>query len=88
MVFNYPLGKIFLGDLWAYLIGFIISILTIKFFGILKILVLKCNFDLFYPSIEILFSFIRKLFYGKKSPLEADNMHLHSLIFKLGRTKY
>lgn len=88
LVFNYPLGKIFLGDLGAYLIGFIISILTIKFFGVHKNLMSwNAILILFYPSIEILFSFIRKLFYEKKSPLEADNMHLHSLIFKLGKTK-
>lgn len=34
--------------------------------------------------MELLFSFIRKVFYEKKNPLKADDLHLHTLVYKLG----
>jgi len=82
LIFNYPFGKIFLGDFGAYFIGFMISLITIYFFGEypneytwIAVLIL------FYPSIELLFSFIRKKRIGL-NPLYPDTSHIHSIIFK------
>ena len=82
LLFNFPFGKIFIGDLGAYLYGFIIGNLTIIFFGRqpqlpswLAVLIL------FYPCFELLFSYLRKII-EKKSPLMPDNQHLHTLAYK------
>ena len=85
LFFNYPLGKIFMGDFGAYFFGFVSSMLVIKLFGNNKeLLSWNAVLILFYPSMELLFSFIRKVFYEKKNPLEADDLHLHTLVYKLG----
>lgn len=79
--FNFPAGKIFLGDSGAYFLGFMIGLLTIIIFSEhpdiptwLAVLIL------FYPCFELLFSIIRKLLEGK-SPLEPDLNHLHLKMF-------
>jgi len=82
--FNFPKAQIFLGDSGAYLIGILIAISVIKtsnlnplispfFFCIL----------LFYLFFEVFFSFFRKLFVVRQSPLLPDNQHLHMLLYKL-----
>lgn len=88
MLFNFPFGKIFAGDLGAYLYGFIIGILTINFFGKhdylfswLAVLIL------FYPCFELLFSYIRKVS-TNLSPFDADDKHLHTLIYKYINYKF
>ena len=82
VIFNFPIGKIFVGDFGAYFYGFLNSILTIYFFGkhsdLLSWLAILI---LFYPCMELLFSFTRKIIQNK-SPLEPDNQHLHTLINK------
>lgn len=83
ILFNFPFGKIFLGDLGAYFLGFYIGSLVIYFFGKYDNLISwNAVLLLFYPCFEILFSFIRKLFYEKKTPFKPDKKHLHSLIFR------
>ena len=78
--FNFPYAKIFFGDSGAYLVGILISVSIIKtsilnptihpfFFCIL----------LFYLFIEVFFSFFRKLFVARQSPLLPDKKHLHML---------
>ena len=83
LVWNFPRGKIFLGDSGAYIIGFLLAILSI--------LTVKRNPEispwfplavLFYPIFETLFSIYRRKFIQKKSPLENDGLHLHTLIYK------
>lgn len=88
LCFNFPLGKIFIGDTGAYFYGFCIGILTIEFFGRYEnILSWNAVLILFYPSFELLFSFVRKIFFEKKKPFEADDLHLHSIIYKFGVSK-
>ena len=83
ILFNFPFGKIFLGDFGAYFLGFYISCLVIYFFGKHSSLISwNAVLLLFYPCFEILFSFIRKFFYEKKTPLTPDKKHLHSLIYR------
>ena len=81
--FNYPWGRIFLGDSGAYFLGFMMSLLTIIIFsehpefptwGAVLIL--------FYPAFELIFSIIRKLI-EHKNPMEPDRHHLHLKMFHL-----
>lgn len=81
IVFNYPFGKIFLGDLGAYAIAFLTGMFTIIFFGRhpeispwLAVLIL------IYPMTEVSFSMVRR-FYRGQSISKADTMHLHIKIF-------
>lgn len=81
--FNFPWGKIFLGDSGAYFLGFMMSLLTIIIFSEhpetptwVAVLIL------FYPSFELLFSIIRKTI-ERKSPMEPDLDHLHLKMFHL-----
>ena len=82
--FNFPKAEIFLGDGGAYLIGILIALSVIKtsnlnpsispfFFCIL----------LFYLFFEVFFSFFRKLFVSRQSPLLPDNQHLHMSLYRL-----
>ena len=81
LIFNYPYGKIFLGDLGAYSLGLIISMLTIILFGRhpeispwLAVLIL------IYPATEVIFSLLRRAFRGV-SIYHADIYHLHLKFF-------
>ena len=80
---NFPKAQIFLGDSGAYLVGILIAISTINtnnhypevssfFFCIL----------LFYIFFEVFFSFFRKIFFARQSPLLPDKNHLHMLCYK------
>jgi len=74
-------NKTQLGDGGAYLLAFITAIYLIKFTN-------ENNFIspyfvillLWYPCFENLFSIVRKI-YQKKNISNADNLHLHQLIF-------
>ncbi len=82
-IWNYPFGKIFLGDGGAYLIGFTISVLSIylvnnhaqvsAWFPLLVVI---------YPVFETLFSIWRKKFKRNISPSYPDKLHLHMLIYR------
>jgi UDP-N-acetylmuramyl pentapeptide phosphotransferase/UDP-N-acetylglucosamine-1-phosphate transferase len=83
LIWNYPVGLIFLGDGGAYLIGFML--------GELAVLLVMRNPQvstwyaallLIYPVFETLFSVYRRLFIRGKSPGMPDGIHLHSLIFR------
>ena len=82
MLLNFPLGKIFLGDGGAYLIGFLgaeISILMVvrhpevSWFFPMAVFI--------YPVTEVLFSIYRRMGKNKKAQ-HADALHLHSLVHK------
>jgi len=82
LVFNFPYGKLFLGDGGAYLIGFMISVLSIRlsnqhpesvspWFPMLLVI---------YPVFETVFSIYRRKLQGRAVGL-PDRGHLHQLIF-------
>lgn len=80
LFFNFPFGKIFMGDLGVYFYGYVTALSVIFFFGkhqnlssFLAVLIL------FYPCMELAFSFARKIL-NKQNPLDADKNHLHTLI--------
>jgi UDP-N-acetylmuramyl pentapeptide phosphotransferase/UDP-N-acetylglucosamine-1-phosphate transferase len=83
LIWNYPVGLIFLGDGGAYFIGFML--------GELALLLVMRNPDvstwyaallLIYPAFETIFSAYRRMFLRGKSPAMPDGIHLHSLIFR------
>lgn len=82
LVFNFPSGKIFLGDGGAYMLGFVTA-----FSGIY----LASNHEavspwfvlsvMIYPVFEVMFSIYRKKKRGM-SPMQPDGVHFHMLINK------
>ena len=83
LIWNYPIGLIFLGDGGAYFIGFML--------GELSLLLVMRHPDvstwyaallLIYPAFETVFSAYRRVFLRGKSPAMPDGIHLHSLIFR------
>lgn len=83
LAWNYPQGKIFLGDGGAYLLGF--------WLGELSVLLVVRNPDvspwfpvilLAYPIGDTLFSIYRRHVLRGRSPGSADAMHLHQLIYR------
>jgi len=82
-VFNFPRARMFAGDLGAYAFGYIVAILLIIFFGRYPdFLTWQAILILFYPAFELLFTVIRRI-RNNKSPLQADRLHLHQLIFTI-----
>lgn len=83
LVWNYPVGLIFLGDGGAYFLGFMLAELSV-------LLVMRnpqvstwyAVLLLIYPAFETLFSAYRRLFLRGRSPSTPDGIHLHSLIFR------
>jgi len=79
---NFPKGKIFLGDGGAYLLGFIVAIIGIFLASTYERVSPWYVLAIFiYPVWEVLFSIIRRLSIGL-SPMEPDNKHLHTLVYK------
>ena len=82
LAWNYPKGKIFLGDGGAYLLGFWlaeISVLLVvrhpevsPWFPMLLLV---------YPIFETLFSMYRRKFVQGQSPGQPDRMHMHQVIY-------
>jgi UDP-GlcNAc:undecaprenyl-phosphate GlcNAc-1-phosphate transferase len=88
LLFNYPWGKIFIGDFGAYFYGFIISTNVIIFYGEHPELpTWGAVLILFYPAFELLFSVIRKKI-QKLDPTLPDSNHLHLKMFYLLRSKF
>ena len=84
---NIKTGKVFLGDTGSYLIGLLI--------GWSGLMIVTYNKEvspwsifliIIYPAIEITFTVIRRIML-KKSPWLPDNLHLHSLIYRVFEKK-
>jgi len=82
-ILNFPFGKIFLGDAGAYFLGLTTGILallltqrteTISYWFVLALFI--------YPVYELVFSMIRRKFNEKTKTSQADDLHLHHLIYK------
>jgi UDP-N-acetylmuramyl pentapeptide phosphotransferase/UDP-N-acetylglucosamine-1-phosphate transferase len=85
LIFNYPYGKIFLGDLGAYSLGLIIGMLTIILFGRHpEISPWGAVLILIYPVTEVIFSLLRRAMKGA-SIFHADTAHLHLKFFHFFR---
>ncbi len=83
LIWNYPSGKIFLGDCGSYLLGFWIATLTILLISrhptISPWLAITLNI---YPVVETLFTIYRRVLLSNKSPLKPDGMHFHSILYR------
>lgn len=83
LCWNWPNGRIFMGDAGAYLLGFMIALLSIMlvvrhpevspWFPLLLVM---------HPVWETLFSMYRRSRYGLSEMGRPDALHLHSLIFR------
>jgi UDP-N-acetylmuramyl pentapeptide phosphotransferase/UDP-N-acetylglucosamine-1-phosphate transferase len=87
-IFN-MFNKIYLGDSGSYLLSFFIGILLINLSNIneANISPLFIALLLWYPAFENLFSIIRKILQHRKI-YEADNLHLHHIIFSFFKKKF
>ena len=81
-VWNYPFGKIFLGDGGSYFMGFVIAVASILLVDENK--EVSAWFPLLlciYPIFETLFSIYRRKIRNTGS-MSPDGFHLHTLIYK------
>ena len=83
LIWNFPFGKIFMGDGGAYFLGALVAGIAVIMperneeispFSSLLIII--------YPFYELLRSIIRRIFADGLQAFEPDDRHLHSLIFK------
>ena len=85
ILLNYPYGQIFLGDLGAYSLGLIASMLTIILFGRHpEISPWGAALILIYPATEVAFSSLRRMVKGV-SIYHPDKSHLHLKLFHFFR---
>jgi len=82
-VFNFPKGKIFLGDGGAYFIGFAIAELSVMLVnrnpGVSPWFPLAL---MAYPVTEVVFTIFRRKVKKGRSAFMPDMAHLHSLLYK------
>lgn len=83
LVWNYPRGKIFLGDGGAYMIGFVIAEISVLLNERYREVSALCPLlVMIYPVFETLFTIYRRKFVRGRSPGSPDALHLHQLINK------
>ena len=86
--FNFPLGFIFLGDVGAYVLGILLSCLSIIFFGRHpELSPWNAAVALLFPVTEVVFTVLRRLISGQ-SIYKADRHHLHLKLFYFLRPRY
>jgi len=82
-IFNFPFGKIFMGDGGAYFIGFMMAVIglmlgnrneEVSHWFILLLFI--------YPLYETIFSIYRKKIVRNTSPSQPDGYHLHMMFYK------
>lgn len=80
LLVNYPTGKLFLGDGGAYFLGFwlaeIVVLLLVRHRSPWHVLAICA-----YPVIEVVYSIYRRKVLDNNNAGQADNLHLHSLIY-------
>jgi len=82
-IFNFPFGRIFMGDGGAYFIGFVLSIVGLVLASRHKELSNWFILLVFiYPMYELLYSIYRRKFIHKTIAVQPDAEHLHSLIYR------
>ena len=80
LFFNFPFGKIFLGDSGAYWIGWILGVMVIYLYSNNDFNTWGAVLLIFYPLFEVIFSTLRK-FIQYKNPLLPDEQHLHLKLY-------
>lgn len=80
---NFPLGKIFLGDGGAYLLGFLVAWTAVLLpMRNREVSVWAALLTCGYPVLEVLFSVWRKHCRIGSNPGQPDKVHLHMLFYK------
>ncbi len=83
LAWNYPRGRIFLGDAGAYFVGFMYAELSIQLVarnaGISAWYVVMLAG---YPIVDTLFSMYRRGVVRRMPLMSPDGLHLHSLVFR------
>ncbi len=80
LVFNFPFGKIFIGDSGAYSIGLFVSLSVILLIeNHLNVSPFVAVQILIYPAYELIRSIVRRILIGKNI-FQPDDKHLHSLL--------
>ncbi len=84
LFWNYPMGRIFLGDAGAYFIGFLIAEFSILLVGRNPEVSPWCALLIVaYPVWETLFSMFRRAAMGGIAQMgQADALHLHHLVYR------
>lgn len=83
MVWNWPLGKIFLGDCGAYLLGiWIVELGILLQYRSSNISPMAPVLIGSYPMIETLFSIYRRKYLRAHPVSHPDALHLHTLIYR------
>jgi len=86
LLFNFPNGKIFMGDSGSNLLGLVLSILAIEFIKLPKNSILPIHTRpllAMIPIFLILYDFLRVVIVrivNKKSPLIGDKYHIHHIL--------
>ena len=81
--FNFPFGKIFMGDGGAYFLGFMLAIIGLMLVGRHEELSSWFVLLIFiYPMYELLYSIYRRKIIHKTDASQPDANHLHSLIYR------
>lgn len=92
--FNYTPSQIFMGDTGSLLIGFVVSIIAIRFIEINSTLptshhlkftsgITICAAILVYPLFDTLRIFTIRIIQGR-SPFSPDKNHIHHLVLRIG----
>ena len=86
LIFNWNPASIFMGDSGSLMIGFLISLLSIK--AIIYIHPISILYLSALPILDTIIVFIRRIINGQ-SPFKADRSHIHHIILDLykGRVK-
>jgi len=82
LAWNYPSGRIFLGDGGAYLLGFWLAELSVLL--VVRYPEVSPWFPMLllaYPVFETVFSMFRRKFIHRQSPGQPDRRHLHQMIY-------
>jgi UDP-GlcNAc:undecaprenyl-phosphate GlcNAc-1-phosphate transferase len=82
MVFNFPRGKIFLGDGGSYLVGF--TVITMTLFAVTQHTEISPWAFLLmtiFPVFDTILAIVRRM-KDKQSPFKADKSHLHHVLLE------
>ncbi len=89
LVWNFPFGRIFMGDAGAYLLGFLVAELSMMLVVRNPQVSPWCPLLLMvYPVWETLFSMARRAMYSLSHMGQPDALHLHQLIYRRLMKRY
>ena len=83
LIFNFPLGRVFLGDGGAYFLGATLAMLAIMLSeNNADISPFACLLLILYPLYELLRSFTRRAVSKQKKVMMPDHDHFHSIAYQ------